>query len=194
LEKSKVKCIDGLNGTNGTGNADYRTLFENVERAQARLAAQFAVTKTLAETNSLAEAAPEILHAICRTTGWQVGSLWSVDTEANELRCVDAWHSPDTDYSTFVSHLAASTSQLGAGLPGRVWKARKHVWISDQSQEDDLPCSKTAIAAKLKSAFAFPIIWRKHLNGVVAFHSPTILEPDAELLSMTTAIGSMIGQ
>src|SRR5437868_10230717 len=94
LRKAGPRDARSSPGQNGAYDANYRTLFENVKRAEARLAAQFAVTKVLAETDSIAQAAPQILQAFCETSGWQMGALWTVDATETELRCVAVWYQP----------------------------------------------------------------------------------------------------
>ena len=76
---------------------------EALERrwASRRLAAQYSVTRTLAQADSLAEATPKILQAICETVGWDVGTIWRVDRSDSLLRCVDVWHVPGVDVSDF---------------------------------------------------------------------------------------------
>lgn len=173
---------------------DYRKLFENARRAEARLSAQFAVTKVLAETNSLEEAAPQILKAFCQSTGWQVGALWSFDSGGDRLRCVEVWRTGVESSEDFVASCRALRFECGIDVPGKVWKSRKPTWIPDILKEEDISRAPFAFAAGLHAAFAFPIIWRKQLFGVVEFFSRTIQEPDGELLSMAAALGSQIGQ
>src|SRR5262245_28442973 len=58
------------------------------------LFAQYAATKVLAESATLAEAASGILQAICETLGWEFGALWSIDRNAGALTCTETWHVP----------------------------------------------------------------------------------------------------
>ena len=62
------------------------------KRAEQRLRTQYTVTRTLAESEDLQEAAPKILHAICEHPEWQIGILWSIDEGAQVLRCLDVCH------------------------------------------------------------------------------------------------------
>src|SRR5262249_4207420 len=61
---------------------------------ERRLAAQYAVTRVLAEAPTLATATPRILAAICESLGWSVGAIWRVDQKENLLRCVQTWKMP----------------------------------------------------------------------------------------------------
>jgi hypothetical protein len=48
---------------------------DNHKRAELRLHTQYAVTRALAESDRLREAAPKILQAVCESLGWEVGAL-----------------------------------------------------------------------------------------------------------------------
>src|SRR5262249_21957696 len=114
------------------------------KEAERRLAAQYAVTRVLAESNSLREAAPKILRALCECVDWQAGALWTVDRHAKVLRCVDVWTCPDMRTSSEcskeqcaipIAEFAAATRNLacgpGVGLPGRIWANRASAWVAD---------------------------------------------------------------
>src|SRR5262249_9196431 len=59
--------------------------------AEQRLAAQFAVTRGLTESATLREAAPKILQGICANIGWDIGALWIVNPNTNQLRSLHVW-------------------------------------------------------------------------------------------------------
>src|SRR5689334_11248844 len=48
-------------------------------REEARLAAQYAVTRVLAEQPTLASATPRILQVMCESLDWSMGAIWQVD-------------------------------------------------------------------------------------------------------------------
>src|ERR1700756_3131496 len=75
---------------------------EERDQANARLSVQYAVARTLAEVRHLGEACGKIVQAICESVGWDFGDLWRVDPEANLLRCVDMWHSPEFRAHEFI--------------------------------------------------------------------------------------------
>jgi len=56
------------------------------ERGEQRLAAQSGVSRVLAESDSLAEASPELLRAICEAMDWDWGALWTVRQQPERLR------------------------------------------------------------------------------------------------------------
>ncbi|MDQ3805486.1 MAG: PAS domain S-box protein, partial [Acidobacteriota bacterium] len=65
------------------------------KRGERRLAAQYEVTRVLAESRTLKEAVPQILRAVCEGLGWGMGALWRVEAGAGVLRCVESWHAAE---------------------------------------------------------------------------------------------------
>src|SRR4051812_19188221 len=55
-------------------------------------AAQYAVARALAESESLADAAPRILQAVCENLIWDLGVFWNVAKAPKQLRCLELWH------------------------------------------------------------------------------------------------------
>jgi PAS domain S-box-containing protein len=163
-------------------------------QTERRLAAQHAVSRLLAVSASLGDAAPEILRAICENLEWDVGVLWLVDRNANVLRCVEVWHRPETEVTTFEQDTRRRTYPPGAGLPGRVWGEKTLAWIPDLAEEASLPRAPVAAEAGLHGAVGFPIRNGVEFLGVMEFLSRGIRQPDDELIQMMTSIGSHISQ
>ena len=61
------------------------------KRGEQRQAAQYGVSRILAESDSLAAAAPDLLQAISEAMDWDWGALWLVDQRAERLRCDCIW-------------------------------------------------------------------------------------------------------
>jgi PAS domain S-box-containing protein len=163
-------------------------------RAEQRLAAQYTVTRILAEAPTFDAAAPRILQAVADHLGWEVGAVWCVDHQTNELCCTLTWQAPSTTASEFQAVSHQLRFPRGVGLPGRAWARGAPMWVADVLQEDNFPRHMVAARAGLHSAFAFPIRGRHDIFGVLEFFSHTIQPPDEDLLQTTTAIGVQIGQ
>jgi PAS domain S-box-containing protein len=164
------------------------------KRAERRQAAQLAVTCVLAESATLHDATPKILHAVCENAAWDMGIMWRVDSTTQMLHCVDLWHAPDVPLPLF----EAMTQQIyfvrGSGLPGRVWERGEPVWIEDVQADDNFPRTEAAKAEGLHGAFAVPIRSSTELTGVLEFFSRQRRRPDAELLAVMAALGIQIGE
>jgi len=163
-------------------------------RAERRLAAQYAVTRVLAEAVTLATASQEILQAIGKGLGWEAAVLWVMAPQADVLRCVDTWHDPGLALAEFVARTRESTFEAGIGLPGRVWQSGQPVAIADLVQDRDCPRTGAAAATGLHGAFAFPIRAGTATIGVMELFSTEAREVDGDLLSTAAALGSQIGQ
>ena len=105
------------------------------KKAANRLSAQYAVTRALAESNTIDEGASKILEAVCESLGWEYGSLWTVDRRSNVLRCSQVWQTPGAAADEFESVSRQSVFTPGSGLPGRVWTDRQPVWIADAAED-----------------------------------------------------------
>ena len=65
------------------------------KRAEQRERMEHAVTRVLAESDTLAEAIPKIVQTICETLNWDCGARWSMDERVKAIVCVETWSIPD---------------------------------------------------------------------------------------------------
>jgi len=161
---------------------------------EARLAAQYATTRVLAESGSMNEAAPKILQAICEGLDWDYGAIWRTDARAGLLRCVTTWSPKSLEESRFASTMHELSFVSGEGLPGKVWAARKPVWLRDFPVSATLTRSEAAAEAGLRSAFGVPILLRGDCLGVVEFFCQEDRPPDDDQIEMMANLGIQIGQ
>jgi PAS domain S-box-containing protein len=164
------------------------------KREEARLSAQHAVTRVLAEAASLAVATPRILQAISESLGWSFGAIWRIDSKDKVLRCVETWQAPSAPAPDFDRETRDRAFTPGVGLPGRVWAEGQPVWLEDVPRDGNFPRAPIAVREGLHSAFCFPILLKSEVLGVLEFFSKQIEKPDYRLLEMMGAIGSQIGQ
>jgi signal transduction histidine kinase/integral membrane sensor domain MASE1/CheY-like chemotaxis protein len=161
---------------------------------ERRRAADYAVTRALADSDDLGQAAPKVLEAICDSLGWDVGALWVRDADAGVLRCVDVWRARGLTYPEFEADSRTRTFRPGIGLPGRVWASGQPVWVTDVVHDSNFPRAPIAAREGLHGAFAFPVLSQGEVAGVLESFSREIQPPDADLLRMMSTIGTQIGQ
>jgi PAS domain S-box-containing protein len=159
-----------------------------------RLHVQYETTRALAESASLAEAAPRILKALGETLGFDHGAVWTVDRSDTSIRCLDTWHPPSVAVPEFDAVSRATTFERAVGLPGRVWRSGEPAWIEDVVKDSNFPRAAVAAREGLHGAFGFPIKLGGTVLGVLEFFSREIREPDQDLLELLATIGSQIGQ
>jgi PAS domain S-box-containing protein len=166
------------------------------EQADAirRLHAQTVTARALAESASLAEAAPRILRVLGEILNCDHGAVWTVDLAGTSIRCLETWHRASIVVSEFDAATRGAVFRRGVGLPGRVWESARPAWIADVTQDSNFPRARVAAREGLHGAMGFPIVLGDSVFGMLEFFSRTIREPDQGLLEMLGAIGSQIGQ
>jgi diguanylate cyclase (GGDEF)-like protein/PAS domain S-box-containing protein len=162
--------------------------------ARLGLAVQYAVTRVLAESSTLAQATPRLLEALCLSLGWQLGEIWKLDRDDSALRLVDAWTSEELAAPEFAMASSDMAVRFGEGLSGRVLGTGSPAWIKDVARNSSYPRAELALKAGLRAAVAFPIPQGGGVGGVMEFLSSNIGQPDKDLLNLMAAIGSQVGQ
>jgi len=180
---------------NGRWYAD-GVAFDVTERkaADARLAAEHAVTRILAEAASLEDAAPSVLRAISENLGYEVAAVWRTAADGDSLFCEFFWSRADAQADSFEAVCRSRPFRRGEGLPGRVWETLGPTWVDDTATDENFPRKQQAVESGLRSGFAFPIHGDGELFGVMEFFRTQRTTPDPALLNMVSAIGSEIGQ
>ncbi|HZE68270.1 MAG TPA: MASE1 domain-containing protein [Pyrinomonadaceae bacterium] len=172
-----------------------RRLAEEARRVdERRLATNLAISRILAESPALNDAMQRILKSIGETLGWKIGAMWTLDHQANALRCLTIWSAPGANANRFESLTIERTFAPGIGLPGRIWRDRSPCWIPDVALDDNFPRAPVALAEGLHSGFAFPILAGEKFLGAMEFFSEEIRQPDNALLAMFGSVGNQIGQ
>ncbi len=164
------------------------------KRDEQRRAAQHAVTRVLAESDSLGDAAPHLLRAIGENLEWDWGALWGVHREGIPLRCDCLWHAPDIATAEFDTVCRERIFAVEEGRLGQVWRSALPIWMVDATTEPEFLRAPAASRAGLHGGVIFPILLDTEALGIVEFFSSAPRERDAEQLATLSAIGSQIGQ
>jgi diguanylate cyclase (GGDEF)-like protein/PAS domain S-box-containing protein len=168
------------------------------KQAEVRQAMQHAVTRVLANAETLAEAISEIVRTICETMGWHCGACWQWDKEAGLLRCVQSWGIDTPEIQEFISANINGIIKPGLkaeGLVRRTFITGRPVWMADVSSASGLMTRRNIVAkAGLHGAFGFPLMLGSEVLGVMEFFHRDAREPDASLDKIAQSIGNQIGQ
>ena len=164
------------------------------KRTEERSTLQHSATRILAESDTLVDALPKMLHAICDLSRWDLGALWLVNDNPDVLSCVEIWHQPSVEASEFSRVTMQTVFTRGFGLPGRVWANGEPAWSPNVVQDANFPRAPFAAQANLHGAFAFPIMLNEKVLGVLEFFSHETRPPDDDLLQVFVTVGSQIGQ
>jgi len=172
---------------------DVQKYYAPKKDADRRLAAQFAVTRALAESSSLSEATPKLLQYVCEAVGWELGELWVVNAESNTLHIEGSWHVPAYEVEEFEKAGRKTILFPGIDLVGRILSKGEAVWIDNVVDDSNFPRAPIAERVGLHGAFAFPIRVAEQIVCVMAFYNREVVQPDDDLLQMFDALGRQVG-
>jgi PAS domain S-box-containing protein len=164
------------------------------KRAERRLATQYAVTRALAEAQTIEEACRQMLPAIAQSLGWQFGAVWRIDPATDVLRCAESWTESRTRFEAFEKASMKTKMACGTGLPGTVWQDRHPMWMADVTVEKNFPRASAAAEVNLHTALAFPIQCDEEVLGVLEFFSEQICVSDEQLLRLLDTISTQVSE
>jgi signal transduction histidine kinase/CheY-like chemotaxis protein len=170
-----------------------RALYVNQEQLQL-----------LEETASFANQATSVrelmkltLDRVCAFTHWPLGHAYLASDERSTglMISTDIWHVDNNDRFEGFRKLTEGTDfPLGIGLPGRVAANRQPAWITDVTNDANFPRAPMARQAGIKAGFAFPVLSRNEVVGVLEFFSEMASEPNTALLRIMSQIGNQLGR
>ena len=154
------------------------------------------VTMLLTEAQSVEDAIPRVIEVFCDTFGFVYGARWVLDRQNMLMRFTESWTIASDDVHAFLEHSKARIERPGAGvgLNRRVWATGAPAWLADLSTDTTLSRRDAALAANLRSAFAFPITVGGEFYGVIEFFARQPREPDEAILAASRTISGHIGQ
>jgi signal transduction histidine kinase len=172
---------------------DTRKALAETTRSGRRLAAEYAVTRILAESATIKDALHGVLRVVGENLDWELGMFWEMEKQSQRLRFVDLWHAPDVEAAEFIKDSKDRTFARGEGLVGRVWETGKAIWIPDVCADPSFRRADMAARAGLHGAFAFPVSKGERLYGVIDCFTRASREPDREVLEMAADLGIKVG-
>ena len=160
-----------------------------------RMRMEQAVARAVAGATDGGDAYTRALQAIAQALDWPLAAAWEPDAiDANELRCVAIWAADEEGPRAFADLTRTLPLHGGEGLPGRVWRSGRPVWITDAALDAHLPRQRAAAKAGLHAAVAFPVRSERGLVGVIEIFGAHEREPDAELVAALEVAGAHLGQ
>jgi signal transduction histidine kinase len=163
-------------------------------RADMRARAHHAVTRALAEADSLEAAGRAVLAGMGANLDRDTGVWWQWDARSRRLRCQDVWAAQPALAETLRSLADGVQLALDEGTTGRAANWLAPTWQGDVADGGTGPWEAALAGAGLHGLMAFPIYSDNVLLGVIEFASSEIEHPYDALLGMFGAVGSQIGQ
>ncbi|NHC45716.1 methyl-accepting chemotaxis protein [Motilibacter aurantiacus] len=131
------------------------------------------------------------LDTVRSAFGWQYGSFWALDEEANVLRFAVESGSAGDEFRKVT--LAASFAE-GVGLSGRAWRARDLVFVRDLAEVSDCVRAPSAQRAGVKSGVCFPILSNGRVIGTMDFFVTRAIELSETRASALRNVQQLVSQ
>src|SRR5207302_2502926 len=164
------------------------------KRAEQLRELEHAISRSLADVDSVTAAVQAAVRAICETEGWECGRYFHPDEKAAVMRFGVAWSVPNEAVDRYIAGSRDITYAPGVGLMGRVWQSGQPLWVSDLFKDTRVAQLKLARDTGIHGAFVFPVISEGKTIGALAFNSREVREPEDGLMEAISVIGSQIGQ
>ncbi|HZE99887.1 MAG TPA: GAF domain-containing sensor histidine kinase [Planctomycetota bacterium] len=147
----------------------------------------------LSHCGSLEKALEIVIRKFCGATGWALGEAWLPRVGRRVLIRGPVWHAPSPRMTTFLKETESCCFPRGRGLPGRVWKSRKPLWIRDVRVDSNFPRAAVARNAGLKAGFAIPVLAGRRIVAVLNFFVLERRSTDEHLLRLVSAVAAQLG-
>src|SRR5712692_972680 len=147
------------------------------------------------EALTIEDAAKTCLGQICALIKWPVGHLYLCPKgHPDQLRSTTVWHLDDNKIFEKFRHATEGMHfSSGRGLPGKVLASGTPTLLTDL-QAQNFPRTQIGKEAGLKAGFAFPILTRTEIAGVMEFFSTGRVIPNESFLQVMTQIGTQLGR
>lgn len=161
------------------------------QRGIRRSAAQNAVSRALAESETFAVGVTEILHVLCDACDCDRSHFWQFDPWGGDLYLTQRWTRSGANPA---ENLGRSRLSLGEGLPGTAWGRGEPEWLDDIASEAQAPQCQEALNVGLHSALAFPVKLGGETLAAIELFSRDVIETDEESLLLLMNAGGQFGQ
>jgi PAS domain S-box-containing protein len=164
------------------------------KRAEQLGALEHAISRSLADADSVTSAVQAVVRAICENEGWDCGRYFRWDDKTGTLLFTEGWGISDEAVRQFLAKSVGLSYAPGVGLAGKAWESRQPVWATDITQDPRVNQSGLARGLGMRGAFVFPVFLEGKVIGVLTFNSRDVREPEERLMQAISVIGSQIGQ
>jgi PAS domain S-box-containing protein len=164
------------------------------KRADERLLIQYNITKVLAESSDIAQAAAKILTILGENTRWTAMGLWLLKEGSMTLTSAQIGESCQA-METLKQSIEATVIETDKGLLGKVWSKNEAKWTTASAAKRCEDFLDQVEGTNLISSLAFPVRGNnRELLGLIQLFSTISTAVDQEMLRTLESLGSQIGQ
>lgn len=154
------------------------------KRAEQHQAVQLAVTRILAASGSLADAAPALVRIIGQKLGWELAEMWEADVHADALSLLSHWAAPLPGLPGAQDAPHPVLPFGDAEFPRQALQTGGLLWF---------PGDRMSAAGRI-AACALPILKFEKIRCVMAFHASQPRALEDQTVSTLRMLADLIGQ
>jgi diguanylate cyclase (GGDEF)-like protein/PAS domain S-box-containing protein len=142
---------------------------------------QYAVSKTLIEASNLMDGAATMLKIICSALKIEVGKLWTINKQENNMHCISTWANDENTDRLIDKIKSQKPLASGEGLPGKIWITQETYW-TDLTEDE-----------AFKLGIAIPIFNNQEMIGVLELLNSQQISKDKRLIETLESLSNQIG-
>jgi PAS domain S-box-containing protein len=167
----------------------------DLKKQNLRIELLQSVTRAANELSAV-DAIRTCLQKVCAFTGWSIGHYMQVDPrDADVLLSTNIWYIEKPELlSDFQNRSEKLKFRRGEGVAGWILKTGSSSWIEDLEKDTLFLRKDFALQLNLRGMFAFPILVRNSVVGLIRFFSEKVTKKDQPLLDTMEQIGTQLGR
>lgn len=155
---------------------------------------QHRILQACLESQSLQQAAIDILPLLAEALSCSLGVLWQIKSSTQQRLCsTQIWSAPIHAIAELLEQTQAQTLPIGLDIPGNVWLSTTPLWQLNLEETRYSLRKTAALKAGLQGAIAFPIRQGDQCFGVIELLSPTIPALDPHTLTWMVGLTQQLG-
>jgi PAS domain S-box-containing protein len=166
-----------------------------LKTAEQRSSTQYAVTRALAQAETVEESALKVVDIVCENLDWDTGALWLLDEAKGKLEYVSSSKRCNLDLSHFEEECRKIQRDGGFASYDNAFRENAPLWLAaNDGGEESEHFSKAIRSLGFKTSFAVPLRREDACIGVIELYSKEARPADLELMQMFDALGRQFGQ
>jgi PAS domain S-box-containing protein len=110
------------------------------------------------------------------------------------LEPAGAWTAPGVRVPDFEEATHTLTVRSGLGFAGQAWESRRALFLAEAIAANNFLRAEAAERSQIRDGVAFPVVSGENCLAVIELFSRRVRESGAEMLEVTTALGTLIGE
>lgn len=163
-------------------------------RAEALVAVEHAVTRSLADAATSRKILQVVMRVICESEHWETAGFFRTEDPSGTTRLVAGWSGAGMSQAAS-EYYKDTTDKIipSGGLLSQVIATAKPMWVAKLAESQTTWSQRVEKTGELATAF-FPVLVDTQVSGVFAFSTRGSREPDERLLQTMRVIGEQVGQ